>query len=47
MLLTHTQPRPDLNNGQKHEHKATALHLFLALQQVRGSRPIKTLKVPK
>lgn len=48
MLITHTQPRPDLNDGQPHApRKATALHLMLALAQVRAHGPIKTLRVKK
>ena len=48
MLITHTQPREDLNDGKPHNSKpASALHVLLALQQVRAGNPIKTLKVPK
>lgn len=48
MLITHKHPRPDLNDGEKHEpRKATALHLVLALAAVRAGRPIKTVRVPK
>lgn len=48
MLLKNTKPRPDLNDGQPHEpRKATALHVMLALAQVRAGRPIKTIRVPK
>lgn len=48
MLITHTKERPDLNDGQPHTpRKATALHLMLALAQVRAHNPIKTLRVKK
>lgn len=48
MLITHTHPRADLNDGQPHTpRKATALHLMLALAQVRAHSPIKTLRVKK
>lgn len=48
MLIHHAKPRPDLNDGQPHEKKpASALSVMLALAQVRGSRPIKTVRVPK
>lgn len=47
MLLRHTKERPDLNDGEKHEperpHK-TALHLMLALKQVRQRGPFRTVK---
>lgn len=48
MLIHHTKPREDLNDGEKHEkpHRS-ALSVMLALAQVRAGRPIKTLKVPK
>lgn len=48
MLITHTKERPDLNDSQPHTpRKATALHLMLALVQVRAHSPIKTLRVKK
>ncbi|NMF98421.1 hypothetical protein GPA27_13600 [Aromatoleum toluolicum] len=47
MLLRHTKERPDLNDGQRHEpehRQATALHLMLALKQVRQRGPFRTAK---
>lgn len=48
MLITHTQPRPDLNDGQPHDkpHRS-ALSVIHALAQVRAHNPIKTLRVKK
>lgn len=47
MLIHHTKPREDLLDGEKHEKPKSALAVMLALKAVRGSRPIKTVRVPK
>lgn len=47
MLIHRTKERPDLNDGEKHEPKRSALAVMLALKAVRAGNPIKTVKVPK
>lgn len=47
MLLTHTQPRPDLNTEVEPQKPFNPVHVLLALKQVRAVSPIKTVKVPR